>query len=143
MSQIRTRAIGVMLAIVAAATCVLAQGSLQERVHYTINIPHALEVGGYLLPPGKYVIHQVNTTDKTLFALYRDDMTGTPIATLRTTRQDYQSGNYPEDAKIRLEIEEVPARANPVLNGWSIPGQDGWKIIGVDADDDEYLKRLP
>ena len=143
MSEIRTNALAAVLVMVALATAALAQGSLKERIHYTINVPQGLEMSGYMLPAGKYLLSQVNTTDPNLFALYRGDDTNTPIATIRTTRVDYQPGEYPEGTKIRLEIDETSADATPVLRGWTVPGQDGWQIIAVDADDDEFLKRLP
>jgi hypothetical protein len=143
MTNFRTRALATIFAVMVLATGALGQGNLKERIHYTINVPQALEMSGYMLPAGKYLISQINTTDLNLFALYRGDDTKTPIASIRTTRVDYQPGEYPADAKIRLEIDETSADATPVLLGWSIQGQDGWKIIAVDADDDDFLKRVP
>jgi hypothetical protein len=143
MTTFRTRALAAIFAVMVLATGALGQGNLKERIHYAINVPQALEMGGYVLPPGKYLISQINTTDLNLFALYRGDDTKTPIASLRTTRVELQPGEYPTDAKIRLEIDETSADAMPVLRGWSVPGQDGWQIIAVDADDDDFLKRRP
>ena len=103
----RTRVVAAVFAVLALATGALAQGNLRERIHYAINVPQALEMSGYVLPAGKYLIRQVNATDPNLFALHRGDDTNTPIATIRTTRVDYQPGDYPQDAKIRLEIDEA------------------------------------
>ena len=143
MSRIQTNIAAAIFAIAIAAAGGYAQGTLQKTVHYVINTPHAVEMGGYLLPAGTYTIHQINVTDPNLFALYKGDkMEGTPVASLRTTRIDYKSGEYPEGTKFRLEFDETANRANPVLMGWSVPGEDGWKVIAVDADDDEFLVRV-
>jgi hypothetical protein len=142
MSRIAHATIVVALLAAAAATAV-AQGPLQEKVHYTISVPHAIAVGGYLLPPGRYVLYQTNTTDLNLFALYRNDLTGSPIALIRTTRvQPRSGGDFPKDAKIRLDFDEDSADARPVLRGWTVPGDDGYEVIAVDAEDDD-LERLP
>ena len=143
MFTMKHRALGAALAVLAVASSALAQGSLRERVHFTINVPAAMKMGDYMLPAGKYLLRQVSATDPNLFALHRGDDTDTPIATLRTTRVDYKPGEYPKDAKIRLEVDEAPGVAHPTLRGWTIPGQDGWEIIAVDADDDEFLVRIP
>jgi hypothetical protein len=142
MARIRTKAVAALFFVVATATLALAQGSVQERVHYAINVPHEVVMGGYVLPAGKYLLHQANATDLNLFALYRGDDTKTPIALIRTTRKDYQNGEYPQGMAIRLEFDETTTVAHPVLRGWSVPGQDGWEIIAVDAEDD-VLVRVP
>ena len=138
-----TLVVALLAATVAAAAPASAQGPLQEKVHYTISVPHAITIGGYLLPPGRYVLYQTNTTDLGLFSLYRNDLTGTPIASIRTARvQTRSGGDFPDGAKIRLEFDEDSADARPVLLGWTIPGEDGFEVIGVDADGDS-LQRLP
>ena len=108
----------------------------------SIDPLHAISLGGYLLPQGRYVLHQANVTDLNLFALYRNDMTGSPIALIRTTRVEQRPGEYPKDAKIRLDFDETSAVARPVLRGWSIPGEDAFEIIAVEAED-EGLQRAP
>jgi hypothetical protein len=137
------RIIHATLVVVLLTAAVAAQGPLQEKVHYTISVPHAIALGGYLLPPGRYVLYQANTTDLNLFALYRNDLTGSPIALIRTARvQPRSSGEFPKDTKIRLEFDEDSADARPVLRGWTVPGEDGFEVIAVDAEDDD-LQRIP
>lgn len=119
--------------ILTIAVTGLAQGPLQKRINYDINAPYALRLGGYVLPPGKYVLYQINQNDLNLFALYRNDRMHPPIAMIRTARVDFAGSGYPEKTKIYLDIDEEtrgPARL-PVLRGWTIPGMDGWEIIGV------------
>jgi hypothetical protein len=138
MSRIHHAVVAITLCAVAA----LGQGPLQEKVHYTISVPHAITIGGYVLPQGRYVLHQANVTDLNLFALYREDLTGTPVALIRTTRVRPRSGDeLAKDTKIRLDFDESPGGARPVLRGWTIPGEDGFEIIAVDAEDD--LQRVP
>jgi hypothetical protein len=138
-----SRIVHTTLVVALLAAAVAAQGPLQEKVHYTISVPHAIALGGYLLPPGRYVLYQTNTTDLNLFALYRNDLTGTPIALIRTTRvQPRSSGDFPNDTKIRLDFDEDSADAHPVLRGWTVPGDDGYEVIAVDAEDDD-LQKIP
>jgi hypothetical protein len=130
-----------VLAIFLVATAALAQGPLQAKVHYTINVPHELSMGGYLLPPGRYELYQVNTTDPNLFGLYPKDTSHSPLALIRTTRVRRESAPPPEEATIRLEIDEESATgATPALRGWTAPGEDAWEIIAVDAKDGKLVR---
>ena len=121
------------LVLLMSALTSYAQGPLQKQVFYTINADHALKLGSYILPPGKYELFQINQNNPNLFALYRENKMHSPIAMIYTTRIDYQSINYPKKTTIMLTIdEENRGRDNlPVLKGWTIPGFDGWEIIGV------------
>ncbi len=111
----------------------LAQGPLQKQVNYDINAPHALRMGKYVLPPGRYVLYQINTNNPNLFALYRGDRTNPPIAMIQTVRIDYAATGYPEKTRIFLNIDEEDSGRNslPEVRGWTIPGMDGWEIISV------------
>ena len=138
-----SRIVHALLVVALLTVIAAAQGPLQEKVHYTISVPHAVAIGGYLLPPGRYVLHQANTTDLNLFALYRNDLTGSPIALIRTARVRPRSGGeVPNDTKIRLDFDEASADARPVLLGWTVPGEDGFEVIAVDAEDDD-LQKIP
>lgn len=79
---------GVFL-IALAAVPVLAQGPLHKRINFSINVPFEMKKANIVLPPGNYVLFQMNSNDPHLFALYRDDLTHSPIAMIRTTRIDY------------------------------------------------------
>jgi hypothetical protein len=107
------------------------QGPLHKQVNYAINVPYALRKADYMLPPGNYVLYQINANDLNLFALYQGDMMHSPIAMVRTTRIDYQATGYPEKTRMLISFDESSADAHPVLRGWNIPGDDGWEIIGV------------
>src|SRR4051794_38831399 len=99
-------ALAVALVAVAAAPLARAQGPLQQKVHYSINVAHELVVGGYALPAGSYELYQVSVTDPSLFALYERGMMHSPLALVRTTRVEAREGAAApaEDATIRLDF---------------------------------------
>ena len=119
-----------LLALALAATT-FAQGPLRKRVNLSINVPYTVKMGNYLLPAGDYVLFQIMENDLNLFALYQGDMTHAPVAMIRTTRIDYSSTGYPQKTKLMIETDEMSSDNHPVLEGWTIPGMDGWEIISV------------
>ena len=142
MNTIRKSALLALMIVTAMANVVFAQGPINKRINYTINVSHALRMGDYLVPPGRYVLYQINPNDVNLFALYQDDMTHSPIAMIRTSRIEYHSHQYPEKTKMMLDIDEASSEAHPVLQGWTIPGEDGWEIISVVSKKDGILTRV-
>jgi hypothetical protein len=142
MNAIRKSGLVAVMMLTAMASVVFAQGPIQKRINYTINVSHALRMGDYMLPPGRYVIYQVSQNDLNLFALYQDEMTHSPIAMIRTSRIEYQATQYPGKTKMMLDIEETSADSHPVLRGWNIPGEDGWEIISVVSKNDGVLSRV-
>lgn len=130
MLKLRNIALTAVLMIGAVAGPVLAQGPLHKRVNFTISVPFELKKGKTVLPPGNYVLFQININDPQLFALYEEDMTHAPIAMIRTTRIDY-SGRYPGKTKLLMDTDESWPQKYPVLEGWNIPGDDGWEVIGA------------
>ena len=142
MKSVRNSVLAAVLVIVAAASQTVAQGPIHKRLNYTVNVTHSLRMGDYLVPPGQYVLYQINANDPNLFALFREDMTHSPIAMIRTTRIDYQGTSYPSKTKILLDIDESSSDLHPVIKGWTIPGEDGWEIISVVAKDRGVMTRI-
>ncbi|HST20103.1 MAG TPA: hypothetical protein VLR90_03240 [Blastocatellia bacterium] len=142
MKGMRKSALVAILMIVAAASMAFAQGPMQKRINYTINVSHTMRMGDYLMSPGRYVLYQISQNDLTLFALYRNDTTHSPVAMIRTTRIEYQSGDYPSKTNMILDIDESSSDLHPVIRGWNIPGEDGWEIVSVVAKDDKVLTRI-
>jgi hypothetical protein len=142
MNTIRKSALAAIMIFAAMASVAFAQGPVQKRVNYAINVSHALRMGDYMLPPGKYVLYQVSQNDLNLFALYQDDLTRSPIAMIRTTRIEYNGTDYPGKTSMMLDIDESSADAHPMLRGWNIPGEDGWEIISVVSKNDRVLTRV-
>ncbi len=132
MVMLRKLAVATAL-ILMMAVAASAQGPLQKQVFYAINVDHALRMGDYVLPAGRYELFQISPNDLNLFALYKNNRMHSPIAMIRTTRIDYQATSYPSKTKIMLTLdEESNGRENlPVLKGWTIPGFDGWEISSV------------
>ncbi|HJQ71421.1 MAG TPA: hypothetical protein VKA70_20755 [Blastocatellia bacterium] len=130
----------VAVLIGAMASLAMAQGPLHKRVNYSINVSHYLRMGDYLLPPGGYVLYQVNQNDPNLFGLYQKNTAREPIAMIRTVRIDH-SLNYPEKSLILRDMVEC-REPYQVLRGWTIPGEDGWEIVSVIAKNGKVLTRV-
>lgn len=141
MVMLRKWAVATILLLTMFTLTSFAQGPLQKHVIYTINADHALRMGDYILPAGRYELFQINSNNPNLFALYQNDRMRSPIALIHTVRVDYQSRGYPDKTQIMYTIDEetrsvargrARGRENlPVLRGWTIPGFDGWEIISV------------
>jgi hypothetical protein len=142
MNRLRKGAIAAVLMIAAMSSLAVAQGPLHKRVNYSINVSYALRMGDYILPAGRYVLYQPNQNDVNLFALYHTDLTRSPIAMIRTARIEYNTGDYPEDTRLLVEMDESSTDNHPVLRGWTIPGMDGWEIISVVAKNNRVLTRV-
>ena len=142
MVSIRKSALAVVILLTAMAAMAFGQGPLHKRVNYTINVGHALKMGDYMLPAGKYVIYQINENDTNLFALYPEELTNSPVAMIRTTRIEYPNRDYPSRTGLFLDIDESSRDSHPVLKGWNIPGEDGWEIISVVSKRDGVLTRI-
>ena len=142
MKSAYTKAIILFVGLVAMASATFAQGPTQKRVNYDINVRHALKMGDYMLPPGRYVIYQITQNDLNLFGLYQEDLTREPIAMIRTVRIEQPMNDTPDETKLVLDMDESGNIANPVLRGWHIPGMDGWEIISVVSKDDSVLTKV-
>lgn len=129
--------------MVMALMTIFVYGQLQKRVDFSISAPFALRMGEYILPPGNYVLRQVLHNDLNLFALHPGDLTQEPIAMIRTTRIDFQStNNYPDDTRLFIELDEASQDSHPVVQGWTIPGMDGWEVISVVEKKSGMLKKV-
>jgi hypothetical protein len=108
-------------------------GPIQKRVNFTIDSPFKIETGNSIMPPGDYVLYQINRNNTKLFALYQDDLTEGPVAMIQTVRVGYLPGEYPEESELFLNTDEQSDSAQSVaeLIGWTIPGLDGWEVISV------------
>jgi hypothetical protein len=129
--KLRSFALTALLMIGVAVVPALAQGPLHKRVNFTINVPFELKRGEAVLPPGNYVLFQINISDPQLFALFQEDLTHAPIAMIRTTRIDYSANRYPRKTRLLMDTDESWPQKYPVLEGWNIPGDDGWEVIST------------
>jgi hypothetical protein len=118
-----------ILLISAVVIPALGQGPLRKRVNFSINESYELKKSDVVLPPGNYVLYQVSDTTPHLFALYRDNTRHSPIAMITTVRIDYGGNRYPTRTSMLMEADESSPSGNRVLEGWNIPGEDGWQTI--------------
>ncbi|MGA9770708.1 MAG: hypothetical protein WBV94_16830 [Blastocatellia bacterium] len=135
MSTLKRGALIAMLLVGAATGTAVAQEPTQERVDFTISAPYQLRKSDVVFPAGKYILQQVAESGPDLFALYKDNLRHSPVALVKTTRIKYLNDNYPNKTEILLDTNDPPARGFPVVEGWTIPAMEGWKIIGVVASD--------
>ena len=140
MLSIRKSALASALLIIATANLAFAQVPTRTRLNFTINVPYELEMGGYLLPAGKYVIFQ-SSQNSDLFALYSRHLAHEPIAMIQTVRVRHWTIARDRETRIMLEIDESSKDSRPVLVGWNVPYADGWEIISVKARSKNYLVR--
>jgi hypothetical protein len=127
--KLRMFALGAIFMMCSALVPALAQGPLHKRINFTINAPFELNKGKAFLPPGNYVLYQINAADPNLFALYPEDMTRSPVAMIHTVRIDYSARRYPSHSRLLIDTEESWPQKYPVLEGFNIPGEDGWAVI--------------
>jgi hypothetical protein len=141
MKTLKNSAMAAMFIMVAATVMsVYAQGPMQKQVIFTINAPFEMHKSGVVLPAGKYVLYQVSQQDLNLFALYKEDLTHSPLALVRTARIDYRTNEYPDDTRMLINTDEEANENVPVINGWTIPGMDGWEIIATVPDRDRIAR---
>jgi hypothetical protein len=121
----------VFMVFAASVMSVSAQGPLRKQVFFTISHPFEMRNSNVVLPAGKYILYQVSQDDLNLFALYQNDLMHSPIAMVRTTRVDYSVRRAPKNVSMLLSFDEEANTVLPIINGWSIPGMDGWEIIAM------------
>ena len=126
------RSIAVLSVVVATlGLTALAQGPLQKRMDFTINVPYRLKMQNYMLPAGNYILHQMSRSEPSIYALYEGDMRHAPVAMIQTVRIDYAPTQFPDKAAMHWHIDESSLNSDPVITGWDIPGDNGWQIIAV------------
>lgn len=106
-----------------------ASAQLRKQVYFTISAPFELKTSNTVLPAGNYILYQISTANPNLFALYREDMQHSPIAMISTVRIDYSATRYPSKTRVLTDIDETSDQGYPVIQGWNIPGDDGWEVI--------------
>ena len=128
--KLRRFILAAVVLLSAAALPVLGQGPMHKRVDFSIDSPFELKQANVVLPAGNYVLYQLSNNEPALFALYRGDMTHPPIAMIRTTRIDYTL-RWPQHTKLILETDETSPQNYPMLEGFRIPGDDGFEGVAA------------
>jgi len=135
MSKFRTLVLGaVSLLVGVSALPAQGQGLANERINFTISAPFKLRKSSVELPAGSYVLLRMTAGEGGTFALY-GDVNHEPLALINTIpMDDYTSMSAPSDTKILLDRTTLPEGEDPVLEGWMLPGGQGWEVIGVVAN---------
>jgi len=131
MSLLRFSLALVFLMSVAFGTAVAQVSHPQEKIHFTASTPFELKGSDLLLPAGEYVLFQIKPNDRYEFALYQGDMTHSPVAIIRAVRVYYDLGRLPSKAKMIMDIDESSPQSYPLLEGWTVPGDYGWRVINA------------
>lgn len=121
----------VFLMSVAFAPAAAQVGLTQEKIHFTAGTPFELKGTDMILPAGTYVLFQIRPNDRQQFALYQGDMTHSPVALIRAVRIYYDLGRLPGKARMLMDINESSPQNYPLLEGWNVPGDYGWRVIGA------------
>jgi len=124
------------------AAFVSASGQVpqQEKIHFDVNKTFQLKGSNVLLPPGHYILFQIKPNDRYQFALYQGDMTHSPVALIRAVRIYYSLGRLPGKTQMLMEPDESSPQLTPVLEGWNVPGDYGWEVIGVTPKHSSVVK---
>ena len=129
---LRRLALALVFLMSAAFGTAFAQGGIQqEKIHFTATTPFELKGTNVVLPSGKYILFQIKPNDRYQFALYQGDMTHSPVATIRAVRIYYSLGRLPGKTKMLMDINEASPQNYPLLEGWAVPGDYGWRVIGA------------
>ena len=75
------RQIAVLSVVVATlGLTALAQGPVQKRIDFKINVPYRLRLQNYMLPAGNYILQRISQVDPSMYALYEGDLRHSPVA---------------------------------------------------------------
>lgn len=136
MKAMRNLVVVTALIIMAVPVMFVFAEPLHKEVHFTINVPFEMPKSGMVLDEGKYILYQVSKNDLNLFWLYKENKMHSPIGVVQTVRIDYSSRRYPQETMMLLDTDVESSQAIPVITGWTIPGMDGWEIVGTKIDRD-------
>jgi hypothetical protein len=129
--SLRRFALTAILLVTTITVPVLAQGPTHDRVNFTINVPFELKKSDIVLQPGNYVLLRIDENNPNLFALYRDSTRHSPIAMITTSRIEHFAGKVPGKTRLLMDTDETSAQSYAVLEGWNVPGKDGWEMIST------------
>jgi hypothetical protein len=131
MKMLKHVALAAVFMVAASVMSVSAQGPLHKQIHFTISHPFEMRNSNVVLPAGKYILYQVSQYDLNQFALYQDNLMHSPIAMVRTIRMDYSVRKAPKKTAMLVSFDEEANTVLPVIDGWTIPGMDGWEVIAM------------
>ena len=139
MTAIRKSAMIVAL-VIASAAAAAAQVPTRTQIYFDINVPYEMEMGGYSLPPGHYVMWQ-DSQNPNLFRLYQHDLAREPIAVIYTVRGRYWTV-HSKGTRIALDVDESSSDNLPVVRAFKVPYDDPWEVVSVKVKDHSLMTRV-
>ena len=119
-----------------------AQVPQQEKIHFSAARPFELKGTNIILPQGNYLLYQIEPNNRSFFALYKEDMTHSPLAIIEATRIYYDLGRLPKKARMLMDLDEASSQNYDVLEGWNTPGDYGWRVIRITPKSTAYSVRV-
>ena len=126
--------------LIAMAIAASAQVPTRTQVYFDINVAYAVEMGGYNLPPGHYVLQQ-DSQNPNLFRLYQHNLAREPVAVIFTTRGRYWADRH-GNTRILLDVDESSSDNHPVVRGFKVPFDDPWEVLSVKVKDSALMTRV-
>lgn len=139
MKAIRKSAVIAAL-LLATATTIWAQVPTRTQVYFDINVPYAMEMGGYNLPPGHYILWQ-DSQNANLFRLYQHDLAREPLAVIYTVRGRYWT-EHSKGTRLELEVDESSSESLPVVRAFKVPFDDPWEVVSIKVKKDSLMTRV-
>lgn len=134
------KSVAIAALLVAMSAAAFAQSPTNTRIYFDINVPYAMEMGGYNLPPGHYVLRQ-DSQNSNLFRLYQQDLAREPVAVIYTTRGRYWADRH-GNTSFTLDVDETGGDLHPVLRGFKVPFDDPWQVLSVKVKDTSLMTRV-
>jgi len=126
--------------LLAMAATSLAQVPTRMQIYFDINVPYAMEMGGYNLPPGHYILWQ-DSQNPNFFRLYQHDLAREPLAVIYTVRGRYWT-EHSKGTRLALDVDESSGESLPVVRGFKVPFDDPWEVVSVKVKKDSMMTRV-
>ena len=139
MTAIKKSAVIVALLIATAATAA-AQVPTRTQIYFDINVPYEMQMGGYSLPAGHYVLWQ-DSQNPNLFRLYQHDLAREPLAVVYTVRGRHWAARQ-SGTRIALDVDESSSDGLPVVRAFKVPFDDPWEVVSVKVKHNSPMTRV-
>jgi hypothetical protein len=139
MTAIKKSAVIVAL-LIATAAMAAAQVPTRTQIYFDINVPYEMEMGGYSLPAGHYVLWQ-DSQNPNLFRLYQHDLAREPLAVIYTVRGRHWAARQ-SGTRIGLDVDESNSDSLPVLRAFKVPFDDPWEVVSVKVKHNSLMTRV-
>lgn len=126
--------------LIATAAAVAAQVPTRTQIHFDINVPYEMEMGGYSLPAGHYILWQ-DSQNPNLFRLYQHDLAREPLAVIYTVRGRHWAARQ-GGTRIALDVDESNSDSLPVVRAFKVPFDDPWEVVSVKVKHNSLMTRV-